>query len=79
MEKEGTVTQHILKYLTANPGAGDTLEGIAKWWVMRQQLNDSVDAVQTALESLMTTGLIVERKAPDGRVLYFCTQTRRRL
>lgn len=74
MENEGNTTQHILKYLMENPEAGDTLEGIAKWWVMLQQLNDSVDAVQRSLELLTASGLIVKRKGLDGRVLYFARE-----
>jgi predicted transcriptional regulator len=78
MEKEDKTAQHILQYLKEHPEAGDTLEGIAKWWVMLQQLNNSVDAVQTALQSLTTKGLIVERKGPDGRAIYLASRGNQR-
>ena len=74
MENEDKTAQHILQYLKEHPEAGDTLEGIAKWWVLLQQVNNSVDAVQTALQSLTTNGLIVERKGPDGRAVYLARQ-----
>lgn len=74
MATQGQITQHILNHLMENPKAGDTLEGIAKWWIMLQQLNDSVDSVHKALERLTTNGLIVKREGPDGRTLYFARE-----
>lgn len=74
MENQGNITQHILNYLIENPKACDTLEGIAKWWVMLQQLNDSVDSVHEALERLTDSGQIVKREGPDGRTLYFARE-----
>jgi Fe2+ or Zn2+ uptake regulation protein len=70
MVKETPVTTQILKYLEANPQAGDTLEGIARWWLLQQQVNDSVNAIHQALEQLKTKGFVEERKAPNGQTIY---------
>lgn len=68
------VAQQILRYLEANPQASDTLEGVAKWWLMRQRLTESMVLVQGALKILEDKGLIVERRNADGGLLYMVAQ-----
>lgn len=68
------VERQILQYLRECPQACDTLEGIAKWWVMRQRLNDTVDIVQKALERLKSEGLLDEHKGPGRKTLYSATR-----
>ena len=72
---EKNVADQLLKYLQAHPQAGDTLEGIVKWWLLRQQLNESVAAVQQALEQLTHNGFVYERRTRDGKTLYFAADT----
>jgi len=60
----------ILAYLLKHPRAGDTLEGIARWWIMHQRLSESVETIQQAIEQLKDKGLIAARKCPDGRTRY---------
>jgi hypothetical protein len=43
---EDETAQAILKYLKAQPQAGDTLEGIAKWWLVRQRASESTEVVR---------------------------------
>ncbi len=64
------VAEQILRYLEANPKASDTLEGVAKWWLMRRRLTESILLVQGALKLLEDKGLIVERRNVDGGLLY---------
>lgn len=71
MTNDSTLDQRILKYLQERPQACDTLEGIAGWWVMCQQVKESVIGVQQVLETLKAQGLVRERKAPNGRTLYY--------
>jgi Fe2+ or Zn2+ uptake regulation protein len=65
------LTQLILTYLKENAEAGDTLEGIARWWVMRQNISHSVNQVQQALETLKSMGVIDEWKVSDQETVYF--------
>lgn len=65
------LTQLILTYLKENAEAGDTLEGIARWWVMRQNISHSVNQVQQALEALKSMGVIEEWKVSDQETIYF--------
>jgi Fe2+ or Zn2+ uptake regulation protein len=48
----------ILAYLREHPGAMDSLEAIAEWWVMRRVVRVEVEAVERALEDLVRAGLV---------------------
>jgi hypothetical protein len=67
-EKKNLASE-ILSYLLKNPDAGDTLEGIARFWTSRQRINLMVVDVQDALKGLVDEGIVRERflRAPDGR------------
>lgn len=71
MTKESKIADDVLDYLRAHPGAADTLEGIATWWVQTKAVSESVDIVYRVLQALKFEGLIAEKKTPDGRTLYF--------
>ena len=66
-----TLVLRIVEYLRKHKHAGDTLEGVTRWWMMNQQVNDSLTEVHEALEQLNAQGLVAVRKGPDGRSLYF--------
>jgi len=70
MQSEDKISEQILDYLRKNPDAGDTLEGVASWWMLRQQVQESLTAVQQAIEKLKTKGLISECMTPDKRTVY---------
>ena len=67
---EDEIAQDILNYLRSHPLASDTLEGIAKWWLMRQRVSESTEVVQRVLERLRDQGLIRECRLAGGRTLY---------
>jgi hypothetical protein len=57
-------------YLEANPSARDTKEGIMKWWIARQRLTESIEAVEAALAWLKDRGEVEETTLPDGTKVY---------
>lgn len=59
----------VLDYLTRNPDAMDTLDGIAEWWVMRQRIDTSVTGLSRVLGRLVADGL-VENIGPSERPRY---------
>jgi Fe2+ or Zn2+ uptake regulation protein len=67
---EEAIGQCILSYLRQHPQAGDTLEGIAKWWLMRQRVSESIEVIRRVLERLKDQGLIRERRPAGGSTLY---------
>lgn len=70
MKHYAKLDRRILEYLKECPHASDTLEGIAKWWVARHQISETVTAIQLALEVLQQEGSVSERRLPDGQILY---------
>jgi hypothetical protein len=69
-EKREQISGIILDYLRMNPDAGDTLEGIAGWWVGLQQIEISVKEVANALDCLLKEGAIRTHTARDGTAIY---------
>jgi hypothetical protein len=66
---DGEVATAILGYLEEHPHGMDTLEGIAEWWVSRQQIRAHVTTVARVLERLADRGA-VEVIAANGTRLY---------
>ena len=64
------IGQDILAYLARNPDARDTLEGIVEWWLLDQQIERHVAAVEGALAELVAKELIVGRQGPESRTYY---------
>ena len=60
----------ILSYLRKNPEAGDTLEGISKWWLELERIEVSVEEVSNALDFLITKGLVKTLRPKGGKVFY---------
>ena len=43
------VAREIESYLSMHPNAADTLEGVVKWWLIRQRFEESMNLVSKAL------------------------------
>jgi Fe2+ or Zn2+ uptake regulation protein len=69
-KKDEEISEQILRYLQMNPDSGDTIEGIAKYWLEFERIDQSVDEVRDALESLVDKGLIIKLVAQDGKPIY---------
>ena len=59
----------IVDYLRIRPGAADTAEGIARWWVYPATGENDLDVVRTALDLLEQRGE-VEPQHVRNRLLY---------
>ena len=64
------LAQKILSYLAMHPHAGDTLEGIAHWWLEQQQIEVLVDEVASALDLLKGSGTINTHRSRSGAIIY---------
>jgi len=65
-----SVAGAIHRYLTAQPDAADSAEGVARWWLPSMNIAASVPEAEGALEQLLTLGLVRKRTLADGRVIY---------
>jgi len=68
------ISKEIKNYLMAHPNAVDSLEGIAKWWLTRQQYEQAVVKVKKSLDLLVAKGVISKRRITGGKVVYASTQ-----
>ena len=68
--KDEQIAEQILKHLQKNLDSGDTLEGIAKFWLGFERIDPSVEEVRNALENLVKKGLIRKLETRDGKPIY---------
>jgi hypothetical protein len=68
--KVAEIAREIARYLAKHPHAADSIEGIRRWWLMRERYEESAHNVQLALEQLQHDGLVARRVLSDGSVLY---------
>ena len=64
------IAGEILGYLRSRQNAADTVEGIARWWIKRQRLDEALAQVQAALDRLVSETRLEARVSPTGRTLY---------
>ena len=57
-QHEEELTSAVLQYLAEHPRAMDTLEGIAEWWIARQQIRVEVATLARVLRRLTERGLL---------------------
>lgn len=64
------VVTQILHYFRNNPEATDTLEGIARWRLLEEQIQRSLQETQQALEWLVAKGFLLEESRVSSGKLY---------
>lgn len=69
-QEQHEICYSILAYLSANPDAGDTLDGIVEWWLLRQRLKFETRNVSEAVAKLVSEGLIEEHEEADSHIIY---------
>ncbi len=60
----------ILKYLSSNPDADDTVRGITEWWLLTKTVQSGTAEVERALAVLVSRGMVVQWPGHDGGVHY---------
>lgn len=70
MSEADNIVRDLLTYLAAHPQAQDTLEGIAHWWLLEQEVTRRITEVQAALDGLVRDGFVLESRGLDGRTRY---------
>ncbi len=62
--------EEIVRYLAEHPAAADSVQGIQRWWVVRQRFDEATAQVQLALDRLEEAGQIGKQILPDGTAIY---------
>lgn len=69
-KKQDKISRMIMNYLWKNPEAGDTLEGITRWWLGLERIELSVDEVAKALKRLVEKGIIRAHTTRGSTIFY---------
>ena len=67
----------ILGYLSSNPDAKDTAEGVEKWWLNVMEVNMDAKTVQGSLDHLVKWGWLVSYQLQGTGVVYGLNRERR--
>ena len=60
----------ILKYLQKQPDAKHTAEGIAKYWIFQQRVEEKVEIVTDAIDYLVHERFLEEMRKANGLSYY---------
>ncbi len=70
MAAQSDIAKEILNYLSRNPEANDTLEGITEWWLLSRKVSFEMRRVKTAISNLIKDGWIIETRGKNSSVHY---------
>lgn len=71
MSRTEELSGKLLDYISKHPDAGDTQESISEWWMGLQSLEQSMDEVTLAIESLLEKGLIRKEVVTEDGIFYY--------
>ncbi len=71
VEPDPAVVKQILGYFVQNRKAADTLEGIARWRLLQEEVRRNVQQTERALEWLVERGLVEELRPPGYQTPIF--------
>jgi hypothetical protein len=65
---EWDTVKQVLSYFVRNPKAADTLEGVARWRLLEEQVRRNFQQTEAALAWLVTQGLLEEVETAGSRI-----------
>jgi len=63
------VAEEIVRYLRAHPGAADTLDGAARWWLHHQP---SHEVMERAMAMLVNRKILEKHVLLEGTTVFRC-------
>jgi Fe2+ or Zn2+ uptake regulation protein len=64
--REAELARAVIGYLGHHPQAMDNVQGVAEWWVMRQQVKVEVETMARVLQQLVDRGLLEKVDSANG-------------
>jgi len=64
--RETELARAVMRYLVEHPQAMDNAQGIAEWWVTREQVPVEVETLAKVLQQLADEGLIEKVDSTNG-------------
>lgn len=68
--KQPKMAKEVLDHFYRNPQAVDTLEGVARWRLLRETVHRRVEETAEALEWLVTEGLLKKTSTTYSKPIY---------
>ncbi len=68
--KQEEISRAIVDYLRKNPDAGDTLEGICRWWLEYEKIDTAMEEVAVVLEKLIKEGNVKRQVTSGDNLIY---------
>ena len=76
-EPGSEVVREVLSYFVRNPKAADSLEGVARWRLLEEQVHRTVQETEAAMAYLVSQGFLEEiATAGSGKVFRMKTNRR---
>jgi hypothetical protein len=69
-KKQPEKAKEVLDYFVRNPQAADTLEGIARWRLLREAVQRGIQETAEALEWLVAEGFLKETPTTYSKPIY---------
>jgi len=69
-KKQPPRAMEVLDHFVRNPQAADTLEGVARWRLLRETVHRSVDETAAALDWLVAEGFLNETSTTHAKAIY---------
>ncbi len=66
----------ILRYLRSHRHAADSVEGITRWWIKQQRLEETLELVQAALNHLLEHDHVEAKVTGSGCKVYSLVERR---
>jgi Fe2+ or Zn2+ uptake regulation protein len=69
-QEQSQAVWDILNYLQKHPQAKHSAEGIAKYWIFQQRLEEKLDSVLYAIDFLVEQHFLEKIEKSDGSIYY---------
>ena len=69
-DNPNTIATEIMTYLKQRPLASDSLDAIAQWWLVQQDIVKKINFVEQALEDLTNDGKILKIMKANRETIY---------
>jgi hypothetical protein len=69
-KKNQEIIERVMKYLQERPFACDTLEGISRFWLEFERVDQSVDAIKNVLDILVEKGAVIKIERNGDAPIY---------
>ena len=69
-DNPNTIATEIMTYLKQRPLASDSLDAIANWWLVQQEIVKKINLVEQALEKLTNDGKVLKIMKANRETIY---------